>query len=150
MKNIDKITNYLLSDSEDVFILHQSNLKKKGRTKILGPKTDSSLDPLMKTGFADAARVNKIYKELLENLEINNLSNNELVEELGNNLDINKEENIESEGTNNFLQENSIIDANTKTMILKLRLYHKWSLNSIWAKFKITKEQLNRLFNELK
>ena len=71
MKNIDKITNYLLADSEDVFMLHQPDLKKKGRTKILGPKEDPDLDPLMKTGFGDAAKINKNYKNLLENLGIN-------------------------------------------------------------------------------
>ena len=150
MKNIDKITNYLLSGSQDVFILRKPQLKKKGRIKTLGSKKDSILDPLMNTGFADAAKINKAYLHLLETLKINDLSNRELVDELIENLDNieqNEEENKESR--RNCL-ENNETDESTKVMILKLRLHQKWSVNSLWAKFWITKEQLNAIFVEFK
>ena len=146
MKNIDKITNYLLADSEDVFMLQQPDLKKNGRTKILGPKEDPDLDPLMKTGFDDAAKINKNYKNLLENLGINDWTNSDLINDLVNDLGIIEEEKVESEGTDTFLLRNNSIDNDTKVVILKLRLHHKWSINSIWAKFWITKDQLNALF----
>ena len=57
----------MLADSEDVFILHQPDLKMKRRTKIL----DQKEVPLMKTGFGVDAKINKIYKNLLENFGIN-------------------------------------------------------------------------------
>ena len=150
MKNIDKITNYLLFESEDVFILGRPNLKRKGRTKILGPKEDPNLDPLMTSGFADAAKVNKTYKELLCNLGINDLSNNELMKEWWREFRTIRKGDTESERTGSILFENISMSSSTKTMILKLRLLHKWSINSIWAKFRITKEELNKLFSELK
>ena len=87
MENKNKITNYLLADCCDVFTLHQPEPKKKGRTKILGPKKDATLDPLMRTGFADTAKINKTYQKLLTNLIINDLSNDELLDELLNNFD---------------------------------------------------------------
>ena len=61
MDNKNKITNYLLSNSEDQFSLSQSELKKKGRARILGAKENVVLDPLMRYGFADAAKINKNY-----------------------------------------------------------------------------------------
>ena len=87
MKNIDEITNYLLSGSQDVFILHKPQLKKKGKIKTLGSKKDFILDPLMTTGFADAPKIYKDYLHLLETLKINYLSNREQVDELIENLD---------------------------------------------------------------
>ena len=45
-----------------------------------------------------------------------------------NNLDIFKEETVESKGINKILLENSAIRASTKATMLKLRLYHKWSI----------------------
>ena len=150
MENKNKITNYLLADCGDVFTLHQPEPKKKGRTKILGPKEDATLDLLMRTGFADAAKINKTYQELLTNLGINDLYNDELLDELLNNLDNIGEEKEEYERPGRYWLDNNIIDEWTKVTILKLRLHHKWSVNSIWAKFWITKEQLNTLFGELK
>ena len=70
MKNIDKITNYLLFESEDVLILGRSNLMRKGMKKILGPKEDPNLDPLMTFGFADAAKVDKYTKSFFVILEL--------------------------------------------------------------------------------
>ena len=63
--------NYLLVDSEDVLMLHQHDKKKKGKTKILDLKEDPDLDPLIKTGFGDDSKINKIYKNFLENHGIN-------------------------------------------------------------------------------
>ena len=45
----------MLADSEDVFMLHQPDLKK-GRTKIIEPKED----PLIKIGLGDAAKIKKL------------------------------------------------------------------------------------------
>ena len=66
----------MLFESEDVFIIGRPNLERKGRTKILDPKEDPYLDPLITSGFSDAVKVNKTYKLLLCYLEINDLSNN--------------------------------------------------------------------------
>ena len=47
----------------------------KRRTKILGQKEV----PLTKTGFGVAAKLNKIYKNLLENIGINDWTNSDLI-----------------------------------------------------------------------
>ena len=54
MKNINKIAKYLLAESKDVFMLHQPDFKKKGRTKILNPEEDP--DTLIKTGLDDSEK----------------------------------------------------------------------------------------------
>ena len=38
------------------------------------------------------------------------------------------------------------IDGDTQSTVIHLRLCENWSLNSIWAKFKITRENLSQLF----
>ena len=99
----------------------------------------------MRTGFADAAKINKTYQELLTNLGIDDLSNDELLDELLNNLDNIGEEKDEYERPGRNWLDNNIIEEWTKVTILKLRLHYKLSVNSILAKFWITKEQLNTL-----
>ena len=80
MKSINKIAKYLLAESKDVFMLHQPDFKKKGRTKILDPKEDP--DTLIKTGLGDAE------KKLLENLGINGWTNSNLINDLANDLGV--------------------------------------------------------------
>ena len=116
----------------------------------MGSKKDSILDPLMNTGFADAVKINKAYLHLLETLKINDLSNRELVDELIENLDNIEQNKAENEESRRNYLENNETDESTKVMILKLRLHQKWSVNSLWAKFWITKEQLNAIFVEFK
>ena len=68
----------MLSGFDDLFLLYKPNFKVN--KKIHNPKSDPSLDPLIKIMFIVTGRVNKIYKEPLEIFQINNLSNNKSVE----------------------------------------------------------------------
>ena len=60
MKNIGKIANYLLADSEDVFMFASAWPKEETKNKIQEPKEDPDLDPLIKTGLGNAVKIKKL------------------------------------------------------------------------------------------
>ena len=74
------MTNYYEYNLHDSFRISQSTINERERPKILGPKVSQKLDALIPIGFADAALRNQNYQALLDNLEINNMTNQELFE----------------------------------------------------------------------
>ena len=74
------MTNYYEYNLHGSFRISQSMINERRCPKILGPKVSQKLDALILINFADAALGNQNYRDLLDNLEINNMTNQELFE----------------------------------------------------------------------
>ena len=143
------MTNYYEYNLHDPFRISQSTINERGRPKILGPKVSQKLDALILIGFADAALGNQNYQALLDNLEINNMTNQELFEAITETPIQNTNDSIMEVERSLDDQYHKQVSPDVAAQILNLRLRHDWSTKSILAKFHLSKSELNEIFKQV-
>ena len=141
-----KITNYYLPGYSKEIVLMQDKISHKGRTKFLGMEEEETLSQIMNVGFANCITKNRLYLQAIENLKITDIDNKSLVESLISNKIGSSNPSFDFITTNKRSFEENRIDYLQATEIIKLRVQSKWSINSLCAKFCITKSQLQRIF----
>ena len=141
-----KRTNYYLSGHSTEITLTGETTTLKGRLKCLGNKDDEILSSLMDVGFANWATNNKHYKQLLNNLSICEMSNEELYNFLM--LHQTHQENSHSRYILQVNPTSELIDVSEEIMaeVVRLRLEQKWSIQSLQAKFQLSKIKITNIF----
>ena len=123
----------------------QDKISHKSRTKFLGME-EEALSQIMNVWFANCITRNRLYLQAIENLKITDIDNKSLVVILISNKIRSSNSSFDAIATNKLSFEENHIDYLQASEIIKQRVQSKWSINSLCAKFCITKSQLQRIF----
>ena len=139
------ITNYYLPEESQDIKLMKLPQKAKGRTKILGARSNSMFCSIVPEGYWDANIQNDKYRLLVKNLELDDRDNSELKKILQpHNNPQTSESMTEALSFWNITNRLEYPDE-TILMFLELRLIHKWSIKSIKAKLQISNEDIKKI-----
>ena len=90
------ISNYYIPNNDNEILIKKTNIMTRGRIKKLGTKSDNEFDQIVPIGVSDCATNNSNYQILLKNLQIDQMSNHEILSSLYDNSDIEVENKSES------------------------------------------------------
>ena len=140
------ITNYYLPGRSSHLKFTNAPVPARGRPKVLGEKEGELLSAIMHLGFADAQKGNFQYHKLLENLQISSMENEEIIGTL---LSGFPGSDVIASIDNKMMIDSLVktrIPESIKMDIIRLRLYQRWRIPSLWAKFGKSSETVGEIF----
>ena len=145
-------TLYFKGEFEDMK-LHYPNLHPKGRMKQLDRTNSNFKCTYLKPGLYDWAKINRNFRNLTECLSIDKDDNQQILEQVSDLNSQNRQQEWHGEQDVQMVdaqqEERKSLEDTVDELLVKiayLRVIKKWSVVSIWAKLKITRENISKYF----
>ena len=143
-------SNFYCPGFDEAFVLKKHEKETPPATIMTEEWDPDSLAVVIPVGLSDCPKMNTKYADLLQNLGVNDMNNKQIMEELESVLGIRTSGDSEESMQWVPVQHDGERNQRIHSQLVFLRLYKRWSINSIATKLSMQVHEVRRVLKEYK